>query len=410
MMNRSDKFPPLHWGCLFLLILLQPLRAQADTYYVAINGNDSNPGTLDQPWHHPQRCVDPGSPLRAGDVCSIGPGTYSDADGDGITVYIRTTAPSGTPSQPITLRSEIPLEAVITIPSLATPNAGIHVSRSYYVIEGFDLTGGTGAAATTAINVSYVDGVTIRKNMIHHIGWGACADHANSYSGTLVRSANDILIEDNTYHHIGRLRNGESGCTTIRYQHDHGIYDSATSNLTVRRNVFYEITRGYPFQVYNAKGEPNRNVVFVHNVISGKSPTGNPVGQIVLCNPLTNVQIKNNIFYDPPLDYAIHYCAAGATASGLAISHNLTNGTRSDFQTPDRKPLSGVIYSNNKTNIDPRFVDAGSHDYKLRSTSPAINSGANVGLPYKGSAPDIGAFEFSEQNDEKPLRPILNIQ
>lgn len=406
MMNRFDKSLSPYWGCLFLAILFQPLEAQADTYYVAISGNDSNLGTLNQPWRHPQRCVAQNSPLQAGDVCSIGPGTYTDTDGDGITVYIRSTAPSGTASQPITLRSEVPLAAVIIVPSLATPNAGIHISRSNYVIEGFSFTGGTGTAGTTAIGVWAVSNVTIRRNEIHHIGWGVCADHGNSYSGTLVKSASTILIEENTYHHIGRLRNGENGCKTERYQHDHGIYDSAASNLTIRRNVFYEITRGYALQVYNGAGDPHRNVFFYNNIISGKSPTGSPVGQIVLCNTLENVQIKNNIFYNPTLDYAIHYCAIAPKATGLIISHNLTNGIRENFQNPNSQPLTGVTYLSNKTNIDPKFADAKSHDYRLLSTSPAIDSGTNVGLPYKGSAPDIGAYEFSEQDDKGPLRPI----
>jgi hypothetical protein len=32
--------------------------------------------------------------------------------------------------------------------------------------------------------------------------------------------------------------------------------------------------------------------------------------------------------------------------------------------------------------------------FKLQVSSPAIDTGTNVGLPFNGSAPDMGAFEY----------------
>jgi hypothetical protein len=42
---------------------------------------------------------------------------------------------------------------------------------------------------------------------------------------------------------------------------------------------------------------------------------------------------------------------------------------------------------------DPKFI--GAPNFHLQSSSPAIDSGVNVGLPYSGLAPDLGAFESS---------------
>jgi hypothetical protein len=56
---------------------------------------------------------------------------------------------------------------------------------------------------------------------------------------------------------------------------------------------------------------------------------------------------------------------------------------------------SGATISNNwlDSNGDPQFVNAGGADFHLRDGSPAIDQGVNVGLPYAGAAPDLGAYE-----------------
>ena len=40
-----------------------------------------------------------------------------------------------------------------------------------------------------------------------------------------------------------------------------------------------------------------------------------------------------------------------------------------------------------------KFIDAEKGDYRLALGSPLIDAGVNVGLPFSGKAPDIGAFE-----------------
>jgi hypothetical protein len=43
--------------------------------------------------------------------------------------------------------------------------------------------------------------------------------------------------------------------------------------------------------------------------------------------------------------------------------------------------------------VDPQFVNAAGNDFHLQPGSPVIDKGTYVGLPYNGSAPDMGAFE-----------------
>jgi hypothetical protein len=59
----------------------------------------------------------------------------------------------------------------------------------------------------------------------------------------------------------------------------------------------------------------------------------------------------------------------------------------------------------NSVQGNPQFINITNKNFKLQSTSPAINTGANLGAPYyidkdgisrpQGSAWDIGAYETS---------------
>lgn len=239
-------------GILLLFILPRPMVAQGATYYVATTGSDSNPGTSASPWRNLQRCSR--SPIKAGDTCIARAGTYTDTDGNGTTLYITPTSAAGTSSQPITIKSEKPLGAVIIIPSTHANNKGIYITRPYYIIEGFDITGGNKAGAGNN-GISFQPGSTggiARLNSFHHIGRTVCSN-TGIYNAVLVTKVSNVVVERNRFYSIGRRRNGESGCSTTVSNLDHGIYIAGPSNLIVRRNVFYDVTRGYPIHVYGGQ-------------------------------------------------------------------------------------------------------------------------------------------------------------
>jgi len=89
-----------------------------------------------------------------------------------------------------------------------------------------------------------------------------------------------------------------------------------------------------------------------------------------------NYQIKNNITSNVLSGLEIYGESSGAR------EHNLWYNIAWGY------PSAGVdeIFGQ-----DPLYVGGGA--YRLRPTSPAIDHGADIGLPYVGSAPDMGAYE-----------------
>lgn len=399
MLNRSNKISHLglfsFYGLSVLLLLFGSSTAEGATYYVATSGSDANPGTSSNPWRNPQKCA--ASPIQAGDTCIVRKGTYEEPNRNGIVVYVRASSPAGTASQPITIKSETPLDAKIIIPSsVNAANAGFYVTRPYYIIEGFDISGGENdgdSASHHAITFSpSATGGIARLNSIHHVGRTVCSDTVYGFDGVFVHATSDVLIERNTIYSIGRLRDGENGCSTIRFQNDHGIYAAATTNLTIRRNVFYDTNRGWPIHIYKSR-EKTTNLNISHNTLAGRSPTGKPYGHILLANTINGASIKNNISVDAQTGMVNAYAL---TATDIIVSHNL-----SDTLEKTGLSMSGVTFTNNiQRNTNLGFIDKSRNDFRLTSASAAINRGTTVGVPpVRDGAPDIGAYEFSEQDD-----------
>ena len=379
------------WGMSVMLFWATP--SQGATYYVATTGHDTNPGTSNQPWRNPQQCAAP--PIQAGDTCIVRSGTYTASNGSGLVVYASKNAPSGTESEPITIKSEIPFGAKIVLPSSKNGlNVGFYLTRPYYIIEGFDIYGGANNGDSVSLaGIEFAPSATggiARSNSIHHIGRTVCSNSSYGISGIGVHETSNVLIEYNRIYSIGRLRNGENGCATIRSQNDHGIYIKAVSNLIVRRNVIYDTNRGWPIHVYKPKGATT-NLDIYHNTFSGRSPTGKPAGHILLSKTIDGVNIKNNISSDAQIGMVTVY---SLTASRVVVSHNL-----SDTLEKTGLNIAGVSFSHNMQYVNNLgFADKSRNDFRLTAESAAIDRGTTIGVPpVKDQAPDIGAYEFSEQ-------------
>jgi hypothetical protein len=374
-----------------LLVLLGTITAEGATYYVATTGKDSNPGTSSSPWRNPQRCT--ASPIRAGDTCIVRSGTYTDTDGNGhvVWVYNRSTTPSGTASQPITIKSEKPLGAAIVGPS-GKNGSGFLIQKPYYVIEGFDISGvnnNSSTAGGAGINVTAPgSGTIIRSNAIHHIGGQSCTTSNNGFSGVIVRDVSGVVIEQNRISYIGR-----KGCVAANDSHDHAVYIRGASNTTIRRNVIYNTIRGAAIHVY---GGTTTNLNIYHNTLHGYNAAAS--AHILLGSTIRTANIKNNTSSDARLAMVRPY---NLTASGVTVAYNLCTGS------VRYGSASGVTFSSNIEKTNPAYIDKSRNDFRVTSSSPTINRGTTSGVPLvPDGRPDSSAYEYSVQNNTaSPLTP-----
>ncbi|MBD3257887.1 hypothetical protein GF377_05595, partial [candidate division GN15 bacterium] len=83
------------------------------------------------------------------------------------------------------------------------------------------------------------------------------------------------------------------------------------------------------------------------------------------------------------------------TSNDYGIDGNSTNtaGHNNVWDNLSGNYVDGVADSSGGISADPLFNDTANGDFTLADDSPCINAGMDLGYPYAGSAPDMGAFE-----------------
>jgi polygalacturonase len=157
------------------------------------------------------------------------------------------------------------------------------------------------------------------------------------------------------------------------------IYDSAIGVIsalnandrvvTVRRNVFRDMVDD-PARVSAVLKQYGIGTVKFHNntVDNSASPS-----LFWMNHAGSDLDAKNNIFDSTG--------SIDERKGTLTADYNLWHDPR------ERKAGAHDVVDE-----EPMFVGGG--DYRLRTGSPAIDAGTDVGLPFKEPAPDLGAYEY----------------
>ncbi|MBI2558516.1 DUF1565 domain-containing protein [Candidatus Woesearchaeota archaeon] len=359
---------------IFLIFIISQMQAAfgqaapsstttGNVYYVATTGLDSNAGTITAPFRTIQKAA---NTVQAGDTVYVLPGTYTLTGPGAHPTYSNYasiyTSKSGTAAQPVQFISTLKWGAKI----VSTGNRIAWLNDGAYVtIQGFDITGTMGVGILSNGNYSRIIG-----NHVHDYTSSYCD---SSGSGTGIGSGRGNYVDI-----IGNLVDHLSVASTCPAGQIHGIY-AAYTGMRIINNVVNNV-KNYCIHVYHA---PVDNKIFSNtafNCGSGIIVAGTAEGLA------KNNSIKNNIIYQT-VYYGIHEYAT--TRDGTeAIKNNLIykTGILPAISTDDpTTAVSGNIISLTATQEAALFVNyqaGGSGDYRLQSTSPAINAGATLGVPY----------------------------
>jgi parallel beta-helix repeat protein len=315
-------------ACAVFTVTLTLEAADATIYYVATNGNDSNPGTDSQPLRTIARGV---RMLSAGDTLYVKGGTYSES-----IRHWQVPVPNGTSwSNPITIAAN-PGDTVVIKPW--TDNAFVWIGdgqSKYLIIRGFIIDGGN-----TALHGFKFEGGT------KYVRVRDCEVKNAKNSGILVTGGSSSSPH-NTHHEFINLKvhhNGSSG-------HDHGFYIETSNNVVANSQFYNNKGNGGKFYHGNATGVANNNIArnnrFYNNSTAGiwscglllSSGNGNQAFNNVaygnfagFCvkERVTNARLYNNIAYEN-------------NVHGIYVGQSTTSGTRVENNTVFNSGTYGIF-------------------------------------------------------------------
>jgi parallel beta-helix repeat protein len=432
-MSPMDQFTNTYkWVILPLLVIslvlsasLVPLPAEAasgNEYYVAPNGDDANPGTIGEPWRTLQKAADT---MVADDTTYVRSGTYT-------RVNLKRSGASG---QYITFEA-YPGEHPVLDGGSWVGFVDRYADTSpleYFIIDGFEIKN-----FEHGINLIQSNHFIIRNNKVHdNSSFGILVDGAEdgeiannsvfntgSYSGILVSNSTNIDIHHNVSYSNNHNGIGMSHAAHNNLVHHNIAYDNSCGADQRYAGIAIEVNsernRVYNNLIYDnchagyLTNSPNNEIY--NNVMYGNIGAQISFGDWEDSTPTGNV-IMNNIFvvtragdqenavacwgegYDPlqnTFDYNLYYYVNGPDKSRMVVVWPIYSRAYSfsEWQAAG-KEQHGVLG-------DPQFINPGNADFHLRSNSPAIDAGVDVGVTDdfdgnvrpQGPTPDIGAFEY----------------
>lgn len=304
-------------------------------YFVSPTGDDSADGRSPSTAWRTISNGDARGIVAPGDTVIVAEGSYPQVDYQGVKLNL-----SGAPGQPITYKAVG--RVVIDQTGVAKPTStsyGILSSGHHVVIDGFEIIGSQ---------------------------WGVCLD-----SGS-----HDNVVTGCTIHD---LQPGDPASSDLAGQCG-GVYINSSSGNLVHHNLIYNI---------GAPGGPAAACVMI-----GGPSTGNSIYNNTLANAWAGVHAWDNTSTSGALDIRNNIVTGMrdhgvdfGQSTGCTGSHNLFFANALDYGE-NAAPGDGDLIA------DPLFVPG---SYLLQGNSPAVDAGESVGLPFLGTGPDMGAFEYVPQ-------------
>lgn len=336
-----------------------PVQATGNTYYVATNGNDTNPGSITQPWRTFSKAVSTVSP---GDTVYIRGGTYHE-------ILLAYRDGGGTVGNYVTYASYPGETAILDGTNIAIEHGEGLVTLKvvdYVKISGLKIQNSNGAG----IYVAYSNNISIEKNQTYDtvksgIGlWGvtnsivdgndismACHDHLNYSSSEepiTISSSIQIEVMNNTVHDgptdQNSARAGGEGINVKENSHDIEIHHNTVYNLIDKVGLSVDAWGGNLYNVYiryntsynnrvgalvsNEVNTGSTHDVFItNNLIYNCSFAGIYVPSYMGNGPLANITITGNTLTNNGYGFYLN----STNATNIVIKNNILNDNITDI-------------------------------------------------------------------------------
>jgi parallel beta-helix repeat protein len=383
--------------------------AQAASYYVATNGNDTNSCVQAQSQSTPKLTLNNAiGCLRAGDTLLVRGGTYGEV--------LNNIIPSGTSWSNKVRIAAYPNETVWLRPSSAVNVVYIN-GHSYIEFDGVNVDATRAEGNGFQLSAGPTDTHHIRVQNAEIVG---TSSSTSQLPGGAILASGDFVGAQGGHEFINlTIHGGPSNSDAW-----HGLYLGQPNILVQGCNIF-DFT-GDGIQLYNGYGQTYGGVIvrnnWVHDarttfinarhngILAGSGAAGAYLYNNVVYNVAgaggsnygifvyegsSSVQIHNNTVYNSSQIGIFIYNSVPNTSVRNNISYR--NGT--DYLDTG----TGTTLTNNLFGVNPTFVNPGVGNFQLQAGSPAIDAGMTIstvpndiiGMPRpQGRAYDIGAYEF----------------
>lgn len=400
----------------FLILFLQ--GAQAKTYFIANNGSDSNYGTILSPYLSIAKAV---GLATGGDTVYMRGGIYN------ILTPV-TLSKSGLSTAKMQLWSYPGERAILDFTGTPSGKVGITLTGSYWHIKGLII-------RLARDNGMRITGATAAYNTIEF-----CEFYENMDSGLQLDAGanNNRVVNCDSYYNADPTDYGDADGFAVKmavgnYNYFYGcrawnnVDDGWDGYLRGTNDVYTNIENcwtwknGYFKNGTDAGANANGNgfktggsddKTLMHNMVvknclafENKSKgfdQNNNKGNITFYNCTGYNNVGNNYSVPSALNAGKYCVVTNCAELGAKINlGSFVTQTTNSWQSPFTSTVADFISTLSAETIAPRQADGSlpiiSYMH-LTSGSDFIDAGSDIGLPFNGSKPDLGAWETGNYN------------